>query len=171
MKIKQNKYDEKSGVELMKQCGFSQNEINFTNNFLKNGGNINNLICNFGDFLEILTEHGIRDAVTGGATGAIIAAMSTPRHKRKKAIKRAILSGAIGGAVGGAAAPKVISGGGRWLLGVSPAAAATGGLASYLAEKFDEGFDEEYDEDYNGGLRVSTTHPLNGLGLRKSMVD
>lgn len=143
MKIKQKKYDEKKGVELMKQCGFSQSEINFTNNFLKNGGSISNLISNFSDFLDSLKENAIADAVTGGATGALVAAMNSPRHKRKKAIKRAILSGAIGGAVGGSAAPWLISGGGRLFLGLSPAAAATGGLASYLTEKFDEGYDED----------------------------
>lgn len=143
MKIKQSKYDEKKSVELMKQCGFSQSEINFTNNFLKNGGSISNLISNFADFVESLKENGIRDAVAGGVTGAFIAAMNSPRHKRKKAIKRAILAGAIGGAVGGSAAPFLVSKGGRILLGISPAAMATGGLATYLADKFDEGFDED----------------------------
>jgi hypothetical protein len=117
--------------EILRQMNFSEKEISFIKDYVKNGGSIKEL----SSFADV-----IGGTLTGALTGALTAGMASAKEDRKKAIKKGLLAGAVGGLTGAYSAdfapiPSLAQG----LVGVNIPAAVGGGLAGYLAALHEDG--------------------------------
>lgn len=124
---------------LLRQCNFSENEKDFIKKYLKSGRKIEDLISfsKADDWGDKLAGRNMGNYVTssllGGATGALVAAMSNDREKRKNAMLKGFLLGAAGGLLGDVSTRSVVTNGGGLLGAPNIAAMTGGGLGGYLA--------------------------------------
>lgn len=115
--------------EILRQMNFSEKEISFIKDYIKNGGSIKEL-SNFADV--------IGGTLTGALTGALTAGMASAKEDRKKAIKKGLLAGAVGGLTGSYASG-ILPEGVNLITGINAPAIVGGGLAGYLAALHEDG--------------------------------